>query len=160
MIAYLILLAAVALPALDAMSSLWPAQYASLTWRYTALSLIASSVGAPLVLLLFGYLIATLAGDRPVLIALLVFSVLLVVIIVAGSTLFLLDYVQLRGRLQVDTLSRFDAATSLSALKYLVNGILYVLLGVSILRTHRQIQPAYDVAGPYFVKAVGTKGAD
>lgn len=134
---YLILGVALLFPLIDVMMGAWPMHPGLLTWRFGFVGILATTVSAPLLVLLLLYAFALSVGDRKVVVLCAVVALVLAVVLVAGGASFFLDTIQMKRRVPASQLARFDAASTQALMKLAINTIASLVLGISILRTLR-----------------------
>ena len=132
---YLILGGALLLPVLDLITSLTPMLPSGVAWRYGAAALLATSVSALLLVLLFLYAIALFAGDRHIVLACSVFAALLGVLLLVSTPLFALDALQLRRRYDGDAAARMVVASLQVVFRLVFQGVSALIFAVSAYRT-------------------------
>lgn len=137
---YLIMAVTSILPIIDLMMAISPMHPGTVMWRFGAVGLISSAVGAPLLVLTLIYALALLSGDRKVVIAVGVIAVLLAVLMIGGAGAFTLDALQMKSRVNPVALTKFKGASALALLKLVVMGIAAIVLAVSAFRSSRLVK--------------------
>src|SRR5258705_8802918 len=107
---YLFFGIAMFLPVLDLLVSVYPIRLGEVVWRFGAVGLLSSAVGAPLLVLFFVFALALFAGDRKVILTVGVISALVALLLVAGTGSFALDALQMKRRVQAAAQHRFTLA--------------------------------------------------
>ena len=97
---YLFFGLAMLLPVLDLMITVYPWHIGQVVWRFGAVGLLSSAVGAPLLVLFFIFALALFAGDRKVVIAVGVIAALIALLLISGAGSFALDALQMKRRVQ------------------------------------------------------------
>lgn len=132
---YLIFGIAMVLPLIDLLVSLMPLRPTTLMWRFGAVGLLASAIGAPLLVLFLIYVLAYFSGDRKVIIACTVIAALIALMMFGGAGTFALDALQVTRRIQAAAQARFIIASSQALFKLGLEGIAALVLAVSAIRT-------------------------
>jgi hypothetical protein len=132
---YLIMAATSILPLIDLMMAISPMHPGTVMWRFGAVGLVSSAVGAPLLVLTLIYALALLVGDRKVVIAIGVIAAILALLLLLGSGAFTLDALQMKARVNPVALDKFKGASALALLKLLVMCISSIVLAVSAFRS-------------------------
>jgi hypothetical protein len=132
---YLIMAVTSILPLIDLMMAISPMHPGTVMWRFGAVGLISSAVGAPLLVLVLVYALALLSGDRKVVITVGVIAALLALLMVVGAGSFTLDALQMKGRVNPAALDKFKGASALALVKLVVMGISAIVLAVSAFRS-------------------------
>ena len=142
---YLILGIAMILPLVDLVISLSPLRPTTLMWRFGAVGLLASAIGAPLLVLFLIYALAYFSGDRKVMILCAVLAVLIALLMIGGAGTFVLDALQMKRRIQEAAQARFVMASGQALFKMSLQGLAALVLAVSAFRT---IKGAKALPGP------------
>ena len=142
---YLILGIAMVLPLIDLLVSLSPLRPTTLMWRFGAVGLLASAIGAPLLVLFLIYVLAYFSGDRKVMVACAVIAALVALMMIAGAGTFALDALQMKRRIQAAAQARFIMASAQALLKMGLQGLASLVLAVSAFRT---LKGAKSLPGP------------
>ena len=137
---YVILGIAMVLPMLDLLVAIMPFKPATVVWRFGAVGLYSSAIGTPLLLLLFIYMLAHVAGDRKVTMVVSVLAALIALSLVAGSGAFVLDTLQMRQRIQPAAQTKFMTASVQAILKLALEGLGALVLAISAFRAGRGIK--------------------
>ena len=132
---YLILGIAMVLPLLDLLVSVMPLRPTTVVWRFGAVGLLSSAIGAPLLILFFIFVLAYLAGDRKVVVLCAVLAALIALTMIAGAGTFALDSLQMKRRVQEAAQSRFLLASAQAMMKLGLEGLAALVLAVSAFRT-------------------------
>lgn len=132
---YLIMAVTSILPLIDLLMAISPMHPGTVMWRFGAVGLISSAIGAPLLVLTLVYALALLCGDRKVVITVGVIAVLIALLMVAGAGSFTLDALQMKGRVNPAALDKFKGASALALVKLVVMGIASIVLAVSAFRS-------------------------
>ena len=132
---YLIMAVTSILPLIDLMMAISPMHPGTVMWRFGAVGLISSAVGAPLLVLVLVYALALLCGDRKVVITVGVIAAVLAVLMIVGGGSFTLDALQMKGRVNPAALDKFKGASALALVKLVVMGISAIVLAVSAFRS-------------------------
>ena len=131
---YLFLGIAMVLPVLDFLLSVYPLRPATVVWRFGAVGLLSSAVGAPLLILFFIFALALFAGDRKVIMTVGIISAMIALVLIGGSGAFALDALQMRRRVQAAAQEKFTMASVQAMLKLILEGIAGIVLAVSAFR--------------------------
>ena len=142
---YLILGIAMVLPLVDLLISLSPLRPTTLMWRFGAVGLLASAIGAPLLVLFLIFVLAYFSGDRKVMIACTVLASFIALFMIAGAGTFALDALQMKRRIQAAAQARFIMASGQALLKMGLQGLAALVLAVSSFRT---LKGAKTLPGP------------
>ena len=134
--AYLIGAMLILVPLLDTATSLMPPKMDVVAWRFGALGVVSQAIMTPF---LGGFLLlaaASLLGHRRVLRALQIVVGLVGVFFLAAIVLFMLDATQMRATVRPEVVRRFDVASVVALIKYVIGCI---ASGVFIVATQRAI---------------------
>ena len=131
---YFILVLALTLPLVDTVMSVLPIKLDAFAWRFGAMGLFASAVGAPLLVLFLIYALAFAMGDRKVIAACGVMAAVLALIMLVGVVSFSLDALQMKSRIQAAGQLRFYTASVQATLKLVLQGIASLVFAVSAFR--------------------------
>jgi hypothetical protein len=142
---YLIFGIAMILPLVDLLISLSPLRPTTLMWRFGAVGLLASAIGAPLLVLFLIFALAYFSGDRKVMIACAVVAALVSLVMFAGAGTFALDALQMKRRVQAAAQPRFIMASGQALMKMGLQGLAALVLAVSAFRT---LKGAKTLPGP------------
>ena len=123
------------LPVLDLLVSIYPVRLEQVVWRFGAVGLLSSAVGAPLLILFFIFALALFAGDRKVVLAVGVIAAIVALLLVAGTGSFALDALQMKRRVQAAAQQRFMLASMQAMLKLIVEGTCAIVLSITAFRT-------------------------
>ncbi len=132
---YLFFGIAMLLPVLDLLISIYPWHIGTVVWRFGAVGLFSSAVGAPLLVLFFIFALALFAGDRNVVIAVGVIAALIALLLVSGAGSFALDALQMNRRVQAAAQERFMMASLQALLKLVLESITSIVLALSAFRS-------------------------
>ena len=128
---YLFLGIATLLPLLDLLISIYPLRPATVVWRFGAVGLLSSAIGAPLLVLFFIFALAVFAGDRKVIITVGIISAILALLLIGGAGAFALDALQMKRRVQAAAQQRFTMASVQALLKLILEGASAAVLAFS-----------------------------
>jgi hypothetical protein len=131
---YLFFGIAMLLPVLDLLISIYPFRLGTVVWRFGAVGLLSSAIGAPLLVLFFVFALALFAGDRKVVIAVGVLAALIALLLISGSGSFVLDALQMKRRVQAAAQQRFMMASAQAMLKLVLESITSIVLALSAFR--------------------------
>lgn len=131
---YVILGVSALLPLLDFAMAVMPVRIDSVAWRFGAFGLIAGAIAAPLLILLFLYVLALLLGDRKVVKTVGIVCAILTVFFIVAAGAFALDTLQMRARVQATAMNRFYLASAQAMLKLAISGFCSGVLAVSAFR--------------------------
>ena len=143
---YLILGIAMVLPLLDLLVSVMPLRPSTVVWRFGAVGLYSSAIGAPLLLLFFIYVLAQLSGDKKITVFVGVISTLIALSLVAAAGAFVLDALQMRQRMQPAAQTKFMTASVLAVIKIALEGLASLALAFSAFRASRTTKAVAPVA--------------
>jgi hypothetical protein len=135
---YLFFGIAMILPILDLLVSIYPIRLDTVVWRFGAVGLLSSAIGAPLLVLFFVFALALFAGDRKVIVTVGVLSALIALLLVAGTGSFALDALQMKRRVQAAAQQRFMMASAQAMMKLILEAISAVVLAITAFRTLRK----------------------
>jgi len=133
--AYLIMAVTSILPLIDLLMAISPVHFGTVMWRFGAVGLISSALGAPLLVLVLVYALALLSGDRKVVITVGVIAVVMALLMLVGAGSFSLDALQMKSRVNPVALDKFKGASALALVKLLVMGVSAIVLAVSAFRS-------------------------
>ena len=133
------------LPLMDLIISLLPLRPTTLMWRFGAVGLLASAIGAPLLVLFLIFVLAYFSGDRKVMIACTALAGVIALFMFAGAGTFALDALQMKRRIQAAAQARFIMASGQALLKMGLQGLAALVLAVSSFRT---LKGAKTLPGP------------
>ena len=133
--AYLIMAVTSILPLVDLLMAISPMHFGTVMWRFGAVGLISSAVGAPLLVLTLVYALALLSGDRKVVITVGIIAAILALLMLVGAGSFALDALQMKGRVNPVALDKFKGASALALVKLIVMGAASIVLAVSAFRS-------------------------
>jgi hypothetical protein len=139
---YLILGIAMVLPLLDLLVSVMPLRPSTVVWRFGAVGLYSSAIGAPLLILFFVYVLAQLSGDKKITLFVGVIAALIALSLVAATGAFVLDALQMRQRIQPAAQTRFMTASVQAMLKIALEGLASLVLAFSAFRASRTTKAA------------------
>jgi hypothetical protein len=131
---YLFFGIAMILPVLDLLVSVYPIRLGTVVWRFGAVGLLSSAIGAPLLVLFFIFALALFLGDRRVIITVGVVASLIALLLVAGAGSFALDALQMKRRVQEAAQQRFMMASMQAMLKLILEGISAIVLAIAAFR--------------------------
>ena len=132
---YLILGIAMVLPLLDLLVSVMPLKPSTVVWRFGAVGLLSSAIGAPLLILFFIYVLAFLSGDRKIVAVCAALAAVIALLMIAGAGTFALDALQMKRRVQEAAQARFLLASAQAMMKLGLEGLAALVLAVSAFRT-------------------------
>ena len=132
---YLILGIAMVLPLMDLLVSVMPLRPATVVWRFGAVGLLSSAIGAPLLILFFIFVLAYLSGDRKIVAVCAALAAVIALVMIAGAGTFALDALQMKRRVQEAAQSRFLLASAQAMVKLGLEGLASLVLAVSAFRT-------------------------
>ena len=104
---YLIMAVTSILPLIDLMMAISPMHLGTVMWRFGAVGLISSAIGAPLLVLTLIYALALLCGDRKVVITVGVIAAVVALLMLVGAGSFTLDALKMKGRVNPVALDKF-----------------------------------------------------
>ena len=158
--AYLIMAVTSILPLIDLLMAISPMHLGTVMWRFGAVGLISSAIGAPLLVLVLIYALALLSGDRKVVIAVGVIAAVIAVLMIAGAASFTLDALQMKSRVNPVALDKFKGASALALVKLLVMGASAIVLSVNAFRSAKLMKrETVRVTRPNSTLVVGQAGA-
>jgi hypothetical protein len=132
---YLFFGIAMILPVLDLLVSVYPIRLDTVVWRFGAVGLLSSAIGAPLLVLFFVFALALFCGDKKVIMTVGIVASLIALLLVAGTGSFALDALQMKRRVQAAAQQRFMMASAQAMLKLMLEAISAVVLAISAFRT-------------------------
>ncbi len=132
---YLFFGIAMILPLLDLLVSVYPIRLGTVVWRFGAVGLLSSAIGAPLLVLFFIFALALFVGDRKVIMAVGVVAALIALLLVAGTGSFVLDALQMKRRVQEAAQQRFMMASFQAMMKLTLEAISAIVLSITSFRT-------------------------
>jgi len=158
--AYLIMAVTSILPLIDLLMAISPMHLGTVMWRFGAVGLISSAIGAPLLVLVLIYALALLCDDRKVVLTVGIIATIIAVLMIAGAGSFALDALQMKGRVNPAALDKFKGASALALVKLLVMGVSAVVLAVSSFRSAKVMKrETARVTRPNSTLVVGQAGA-
>jgi hypothetical protein len=131
---YLFFGIAMILPMLDLLVSVYPIRLGTVVWRFGAVGLLSSAIGAPLLVLFFIFALSVFLGDRKVIITVGVIASLVALLLIAGTGSFALDALQMKRRVQAAAQQRFMLASMQAMLKLILESISAIVLAISAFR--------------------------
>jgi hypothetical protein len=132
---YLIMAVTSILPLIDLLMAISPMHFGTVMWRFGAVGLVSSAIGAPLLVLVLVYALALLCGDRKVVVTVGVIAAIIAVVMLLGAGSFALDALQMKGRVNPAALDKFKGASALALVKLVLMGISAIVLAVSAFRS-------------------------
>ena len=132
---YLIMAVTSILPLIDLLMAISPMHPGTVMWRFGAVGLISSAIGAPLLVLVLVYALALLCGDRKVVITVGIIAAVIALLMILGAGSFTLDALQMKGRVNPAALDKFKGASALALVKLVVMAIASIVLAVSAFRS-------------------------
>ena len=139
---YVILGVSTLLPLFDFAMSVMPVRMDSVAWRFGAFGLIAGAIAAPLLILLFLYVLALLLGDRKVVKTVGIVCAILTVFFIVAAGAFALDTLQMKARVQATAMNRFYLASAQAMLKLAISGFCSGVLAISAFRRSSELTSA------------------
>ncbi|MDB4888704.1 MAG: hypothetical protein JWL61_559 [Gemmatimonadetes bacterium] len=139
---YLFFGIAMILPLLDLLVSVYPARLGTVVWRFGAVGLLSSAIGAPLLVLFFIFALALFVGDRKVIVTVGVVAALIALLLVAGTGSFALDALQMKRRVQAAAQQRFMMASMQAMMKLILEAISAIVLSITAFRTLKKSKRA------------------
>lgn len=127
---------------IDLATSIWPLQFAEVHWRYGAWGLLSGFTLTPFLGVIIVAVAGAILGHGGVLKALWWLTLVAVITLAAGSALFVLDVLQLRGTVPRGELSRFDTGAAKALLKHLSMIVVLSWLGRSCRAAAREARVA------------------
>jgi hypothetical protein len=118
--AYLIAIILILIPIVDTTLAVSPLQPASVGWRFGALGLGSQAIMTPLLGGFLAVVTAVVLGHRRALRALQVLALIVAVLFAAAIVLFLLDAIQMRTGIRSEAVRRFDSASLVALIKYVI----------------------------------------
>lgn len=109
---YLCVFLFLAIPAIQAVTQLWPLQVGNIQWRFTAATVLATALVLPAAGLVLGAVAARLSGQKGARLTIGILATVLVVALLAGTGNFVLDALQLREVVPTAAMSGFLATTA------------------------------------------------
>jgi hypothetical protein len=139
---YLILGIAMVFPLLDLLVSVLPLRPATVVWRFGAVGLLSSAIGAPLLILFFIFVLAYFSGDRKIMVVCAAIAALIALVMIGMAGTFALDALQMKRRVQAAAQAKFLMACAQALLKLAFEGLAALVLAVSAFRTLRGAKAA------------------
>ena len=131
---YLFFGIAFVLPLLDLLISVYPIRLGTVVWRFGAVGLLSSAIGAPLLVLFLIFVLAVICGDNKVITTVGVVAAIIALVLVAGTGSFALDALQMKRRVQEAAQQRFMLASGQAMLKMILQGISAIVLAITAFR--------------------------
>lgn len=131
---YLFLGIAMILPVIDLFVGIYPFRLGQVVWRFGAVGLLSSAVGAPLLVLFFVFALALFAGDRKVVIGVGIVAALIALILIGGAGSFSLDALQMKRRVQAAAQLKYMMASGQALFKLLLEALSAIVLSISAFR--------------------------
>ena len=131
---YLFLGIAMILPVIDLFVLVYPLRLTQVIWRFGAVGLLSSAVGAPLLVLFFVFALALFAGDRKVVAAVGVLAALIALLLIGGAGSFSLDALQMKRRVQAAAQLKYLMTAGQALVKLLIEALSAIVLSVSAFR--------------------------
>jgi hypothetical protein len=105
---YFVALLLIAIPAMDYVTNVWPLQIGEVRWRYGSVGMLAGFLLTPLMGVLFAFGAAAVLQHRVALRFLAVLNFCLAVLLLVLIGLFVLDVLQVRGTVPLESRPTFD----------------------------------------------------
>lgn len=131
---YVILCTTMVFPLLDWLVPLIPLRPLTIGWRFGAVGMLSSALGAPLLLLFLIYALAWFSGDRKVMVLCAVLAGLFALVAIVGAGTFTLDALQTKRRVQAAAQSKFLLVSGEALVKLAIEGLGALVLAVNIVR--------------------------
>jgi hypothetical protein len=135
---YVVLMMAAIFPLIDYAVGLWPFALGNATWRFGAIGLLTNYAVGATVSLFFLLVLAVASNDRKVLLVLGTVAALAAISLVAGSASFVLDALQVRGRVTPQALRHFEYAAAQAVVKMVGLAIANALMSRSAFKATRR----------------------
>ena len=135
------------IPLIEIGVSAWPYKIHDPGWRISLVSLSAGTSTGALLALLIIYLVGLFADQRPAIWLVAVISALMVVFFLGASGAFVLDALQMRGRLQPDLQDRFNVQSGWGFAKICLAAAGAVVLSMSAFRAAFSVRRTSDRRG-------------
>lgn len=132
--AYLVGLCLVVAPLLQTLGSLWPPHFDEATWRYGAVGIFLSAVGAAPLGLLIALGAAVVLGHRFILRTVGVLSIILTLLVLIVCGAFALDVLQVRSIVRPEVRGGFDLSAAKAVLMGLVVMVTSILIAIAAFR--------------------------
>jgi len=127
---YLFALVLVFSPMMDLASTVWPARFGELAWRYGFLGLLPGYIHTPILGLIMAGLLAYGQGHTSVVRVLAALSLVGALVLLSAMTAFALDVLQMRGLRPPEEQTAVLVGGVLQEVKYLTACVVLALLGL------------------------------
>lgn len=127
---YLVAALLVVTPLLDVLSNVWPLAIGDLRWRYGTVGLLSGFLLTSLLGMALAVLTAVVLRQRRVLSVLSVLNLVAAVTLLAAAGLFVLDVLQVRGTVPVESRSLFDVGAVKALFKHATLMVSFAALGI------------------------------
>lgn len=129
--AYLVAVAMILVPLVDAWTTLYPWNFADARWRFGAVGLVSNAMMIPLAGLLVAFVTAWVREQRTLLRVIGGFGFVASVVCAAALVSFALDALQTRAQVRPEMRLSFNVASITAALKTLLSGATFLAFGLS-----------------------------
>jgi hypothetical protein len=133
--AYVFLWVMLLLQGLELAVGVMPLQPGSVVWRFTTAGSFVANAGNMILLIMLLYWLGLTFTDRFVIAAVGVVTGVLALLLFAGAASFVLDALQLRGKVDPSGMRKFNVASAQVLLKFLLDGVVSLLFAVSSFRS-------------------------
>ena len=140
--AYVIATLVILVPLMEIGGSAWPYRINNPEWRIGVVSAAAGASTAILLGLLLIYVLGTLFDDRPAIWLVASIGALMTALCVIAGGSFLLDVLELRGRVSPGSEGRFGVVSALALAKVSFAGLAALIIAVSAFRADRNLRRA------------------
>jgi hypothetical protein len=132
----------IVIPLSDALPALWPPRPAEAEWRFGSVGLLSGALMTPLLGVFLALVAATVLAHRRVLVAAAYALLALAALLVIAAALFLLDFLEVRSRVQAAVRPAFLGAAAKAAWKMALGTAVLVALGLTARRIGRRLAVA------------------
>ncbi len=129
--AYLVSLAIIVIPIVDALVSLFPWRFGNSPWRFGAVGLISNALLLPVVGLLVLFVVGWIREQRGLTRAIGIFGFVASALCVIAQVAFVLDSLQTRAQVSAEMRLSFNVASITAALKTLLAGVTFFVFGIA-----------------------------
>jgi hypothetical protein len=134
---YLLFLSALILPLIDFLIQIYPYRMSTVVWRFAAVATLSGAIAPPVLILFLIFVLATMSGDRKVLLTIGVVCSLLALLLIGSAGSFALDALQMKQRVQEAAQTKYLASAGQALFKLLVQTLCTIVLAVSSFRATR-----------------------
>ena len=137
---YLVAFLLVVGPLLDLAAAVWPLHPTAVAWRFAAAGLLSKALLVPILGSLAAIVAALVLAHRRFLRVVAYTNAGIAILLIATTTLFVLDTIQLRGGIVLEARGAYDAAALRALVNLVLAGVVLGALGVSGFKVSRRTE--------------------